>query len=113
MLFNQVLLFRKTAILVTALLLSSCAPMDLVGTFDRSCESLLPDGEWSDIGYPDKELIDTFGVFVGGDQPAIAYLGSDGSMALCAAANGGFFPRAGAMFVSNPDGTVSQINKRQ
>ena len=105
--------FRTPLLIMATLVFSGCAPIDLIGTFERSCDSSLPEGNWSHIGNPDISLQEErFDIVIGSDQPYKFYHGDEGSMAVCLAANGGFFPKVGALLISGSDRTIVQIDIR-
>ena len=85
--------------------------MDLVGTLESSCKSSLPPGNWTRLDGSDysveMELSNHFQN--AGDQLTISYISDEGSSALCAARNGGIFPKAGWFFVVDENGQVSEF----
>ena len=83
--------------------------MDLFGTLESSCDSSLPAGNWARLSGSDRSLHSKFEEGPRGDQLSVYYSGDDGSAALCLAGNGGFFPKAGAMFVSDSNGEVTSV----
>jgi hypothetical protein len=102
---------RIVLMMLACVQLLACAPMDLVGTLESSCKSALPPGDWTRLDGLDysveMKLVDHYQS--AGDQLSISYISDEGLSALCAAHNGGFFPKAGWLFVLDENGQVSEF----
>ena len=102
---------RTVPLVLTCIVLSGCAPMDLIGTLESSCESSLPTGNWTRLDGADDSVHVRFAGHHhhGGDQLSISYSSKDGSAAQCWAGKGGFFPKAGWLLVADQNGEISEL----